>query len=386
MGILGYVLTQIYNQSFRNLLKAKILDPLNMNSTHVPVRFSDLPKSTLTCIATPHASGVVVSHWELASLVGAGAMISSAEDLIRFGTAHWDGNTPTGLAASLAEVAKPRLNDHGLGWEIHNDSLTKGGGTGGFRAHVNVNPKDKTTHVILSNSGGVSNEVTLEGEFSSMQGYWSGDLITRVRKRRLVCCINIDGRMVLYGLIRGNHPALSARSKFSDDHFYFSFPSIKTVYEGTVEDGELSGALTFSDGHCDTLTLRYSTEMPSDLRAGLHETMQGNLTSISGYWWGYLGGVKGLFIYVSITRVGELSVIELFSPDQHNQPISISTASFINDTFKIRSDQINSEFSGKLAGDGKSIKGTWNQHQSTPLTLYLSTQRPEREKRDTSAI
>ena len=101
-GILGYVLTQIYGQTYRNLLKQKILDPLKMNSTDAPTRFSDLSEDLRARIATPHSAGRAVSHWELSALIGAGGMISSAEDLIRFGTAHWNNESLYGLAASLS--------------------------------------------------------------------------------------------------------------------------------------------------------------------------------------------------------------------------------------------------------------------------------------------
>lgn len=234
-GILGYVLSQIYGQSYRDLLKTKILDPLNMTSTVVPTRFADLPDVISKRIASPHVAGKTVSHWELASLAGAGGMVSTAEDMIRFGKAHWSKDTPNGLAASLLEVAKPRLDHQGLGWGIDGDSPSHGGGTGGFRTFLKVNPVEKTVQVFLSNSAGASSEVSIKGDFSKLQGYWSGTLEKESESSRLVSYISKEGRMIVYSIDQNNNAALSTKARIMDDKFYITFPLVPAVYEGTVK-------------------------------------------------------------------------------------------------------------------------------------------------------
>ena len=383
MGILGYVLTQIYGQPFRDLLKEKILNPLEMSSTDSPVRFTELPGHIRERIATPHVAGEAVSHWELGSLAGAGAMISTAADLIRFGTAHWNVNTPVGLAASLAEVAKPRIDDQGLGWVNDGDNLSHGGGTGGFRSNLDVNPIDKTVRVFLSNSAGISHEESVEGNFESIHGYWSGVLNTETEKLRLVSYLDQHGQMVFYSVDQYNGAVLSSKSSFTNDDFSFSFPLIPGVFKGKLQ-GELSnreliGSLTVKDENVIPLTMQYSREMPALLRKGLDETMHGNLAGLSGYWWGYLGGKKGLFVYLKITSIGEIPVLRLYSPDQTGHANIISSASLKGKNVQMNSDDLSGSFTGKLSRDGKSMKGKWNQGGSTQLTLRYSSEKPVRE-------
>ena len=379
-GILGYVLTQIYKQSYRDLLKEKILDPLNMTSTDVPSRFVDLPEELTARIATPHNGGKAVSHWELGSLVGAGAMISSAEDLVKFGTAHWDNTIPQGLASSLAEVAKPRMENQGLGWGIDQDNLNHGGGTGGFRTDIEVNPKDRTVRVFLANSASTSGEIMTEGDFSLLQGYWSGVLNAPQNKLRLVSYISEAGRVVLYSIDQSYQAVLSAKAVFVNDQFTFSFPTIEGVFSGSFENGDLNGTFVQGGGRGIPITMKYSRAQPDSLREGLDKKMQGDLQRLEGYWSGYIKGQDGLFVYLKVTQIGDLPILEMFSPDQHDQAIPVSAASLKNGKFKFESHPINGHYSGKLSEKQKSIKGFWRQGLlPTPVTLRFSEKKPERE-------
>ena len=379
-GILGYVLTQIYGQSFRNLLKQKILDPLEMSSTDAPTRFTELPEEMRARIATPHLAGRAVRHWELSALVGAGGMISSAEDLIRFGTAHWNNKALRGLANSLMVVAKPRKPGQGLGWAIEGDILYHGGGTGGFRTKLEVDPKNRTVRVFLSNSASTSEEVKTEGNFLSIAGYWSGVLNTEKKKLRLVSYISETGRMVLYSIDQGNQAFLSAKSSLVNDRFDFSFPVIEGFYSGKLENGQLVGALMQGQGRARPLTLKYTKDIPDLLRKGLDETLSGDLKNLAGYWSGYLGNKKGLFIYMKNTTIGDLSILELYSPDQHDRAITIESARLKSAKFEFQSTGINGRFSGRLAKDRKSISGFWTQgRQRTAITLVLSEEKPVRK-------
>jgi len=379
-GILGYVLTQIYEQTYRDLLKEKILDPLNMTSTDVPTRFADLPDELTARIATPHNGGKAVRHWELGSLVGAGAMISSAEDLVKFGTAHWDNTIPQGLARSLAEVAKPRMDNQALGWRIDEDSLNHNGGTGGFRTGIEVNPIDKTVRVFLANSASMSEEITTEGDFLKLQGYWSGVLNTPQNKRRLVSYISDTGRVVVYSIDQDYQAVQSAKSVFVNDQFKFSFPAIEGIFSGKFENGDLNGTVVQGGGQGIPITMKYSRDVPDSLREGLGNKMQGDLQSLEGYWSGYIKGKDGLFVYLKVTQFGELSILEMYSPDQHDRAISVSAASLKNGKLKFESNQVNGKYSGKLSKDQKSIKGFWKQGLlPTRVTLRFSEEKPERE-------
>ena len=220
----------------------------------------------------------------------------------------------------------------------------------------------------------------MEGDFSQINGYWSGVLATEHRELRLVGFVSDVGRMVIYSIDQGNVPFISARSSFADGHFYFSFPPIEGVYEGRLEGRELHGNLVQSQDRRRQLKMEYSREMPELLRGAIDETMTGDLQSLQGYWWGYLGGNKGLFLYLQITTVGVLSIAQLYTPDQHHRAIMVSSTSLDGQAFKFFSKQVKGSYSGKLARDRNSIKGFWKQGLlPTPLTLYFSEEKPERE-------
>lgn len=379
MGILGYLLTQIYDLSYSHLLKVKILDPLCMTSTYAPTRFAELPESVRNRIAKPHVAGKEVGHWELSSLAGAGAMISTAEDLIRFGTAHWNSDTPADLAISMAEVAKPRLEDQGLGWEIDGDLLTHDGRTGGFCSKLDINKKDKSILVFLANSATPSYEAEVDGDFALLQGYWSG-VLTSSDKLRLILYVSHEGRAVIYSIDQNNAALLASKARFSKNKFQFLLPAISAIYEGELSNGELNGIVA-QNKRDRSLKMTYSATMPELLRDGIVGKIQGDIACLNGYWWGYVGGKKkGLFVYIKVTALDDLSVIELYSPDQATEPFFVSSASLKNNRFKFSSDMVNGKFTGKLAKDGKSIKGFWRQGRPFRLTLYLSDTQPQRDE------
>jgi len=306
-------------------------------------------------------------------------MISSAEDLIKFGTAHWDNTIPQGLANSLAEVAKPRMYNQGLGWGVFEDNLSHGGGTGGFSTGIEVNPKAKTVRVFLSNSSAASEEVTSEGDFLPLQGYWSGVLSIPENKLRLVAYISDTGRMIVYSIDQGYRTELSAKSVFDNNQFKFSFPRIEGVFSGKFENGDLNGTFLQGSGQGIPVTLKYSKDVPELLREGLDKTMQGDMQSMEGYWSGYIEGKEGLFVYLKVTQFDELSILELYSPDQGDQAIPVSAASLQNGKFNFESNQVNVKYSGTLSKDRKSVKGSWSQGRPTPVTLHFSEEKPERE-------
>ena len=280
----------------------------------------------------------------------------------------------------VSEVAKPRKPGQGLGWAIEGDILIHGGGTGGFRTNLEVNPKNRTVRVFLSNSASSSGEVRIEGDFLSIQGYWSGVLKTEKKKLRLVSYISQTGRMVLYSIDQGHQSFLSAKSSLVNDRFDFSFPVIEGIYSGRFEKGELVGAITQGGGHGRPLTLIYSKDIPDILRKGLDETLLGNLKNLAGHWSGYLGGKEALFVYIKISNIGELSILELYSPDQHDQAITINSARLESGKFEFRSDGINGKFSGKLAKNRKSISGFWKQgRKRTELALIFTEEKPVRK-------
>ena len=80
MGLLGHGLSLRAGMDYEAVLKARILEPLKMGST--AVSFSPGMKARL---AVGHgANPEPVSNWDLAALAGAGALRSSANDMLTF--------------------------------------------------------------------------------------------------------------------------------------------------------------------------------------------------------------------------------------------------------------------------------------------------------------
>ncbi|NRB53959.1 MAG: beta-lactamase family protein [Saprospiraceae bacterium] len=150
-GLLGYCLTQVTNQSFEGLLNTFIFQPYEMtNSTSI--------RATLTEHLVPgrDASGKVTSNWDMSALVGAGGIISSVSDLVKFAQAQFGNNVP---ALQLSQTPSFTVNKKlklGLGWHISKgdskqDLHWHNGGTGGYSSCMVLDLEQQTAAIILTN-------------------------------------------------------------------------------------------------------------------------------------------------------------------------------------------------------------------------------------------
>lgn len=155
VGLLGHLLALKNNTTYEDLMVAVIADPLGMDNTRV--KFSD---EMLTNLAMGHRGRIQVENWDLTTLAGAGAIRSTAVDMIKYVAANM-GIEKTNLypAMQLAhknsrtEGAEPIV---GLGWHtqiLDGDSIIwHNGGTGGYRTFAGFTEDGKAGVVVLSNS------------------------------------------------------------------------------------------------------------------------------------------------------------------------------------------------------------------------------------------
>ncbi|HEX6316338.1 MAG TPA: serine hydrolase, partial [Gemmatimonadaceae bacterium] len=157
MGLLGHALSQSAGSSYEDLVRARILTPLGMTNTAI----------TLTPWMSDHLamghdpSGNVTANWDLPSLAGAGALRSTANDMLKFIAAAAD-TTHGPLAKAMALAQRPRMaagpGRIGLNWITRfsaNDTIVwHNGGTGGYRTFAGVSPRRRVGVVVLTNSGG----------------------------------------------------------------------------------------------------------------------------------------------------------------------------------------------------------------------------------------
>lgn len=149
-GILGYTLTQIEGQSYEQMLQQRIFDPLDMQHSTTQRK---LVKDRL--VTGLNKRGNPTSYWDLGAIPGAGAVVSTAEDLVKFAQANFD---PNNEAMKLQQQKTFTVNndwDMALGWFIQKKNTKQlywhSGGTGGFRSMLVLHPDSKKGVVVLSN-------------------------------------------------------------------------------------------------------------------------------------------------------------------------------------------------------------------------------------------
>jgi serine-type D-Ala-D-Ala carboxypeptidase/endopeptidase len=155
-GLLGYILALRAGQSYEQLVRERICAPLRLVDTSISIPVQALPR-----FADGHnRRGRKVSHWDLATLAGAGALRSTVADLLRFlelqlrqpttrlGRVAWATHEPRVRRGRLAQ---------GLGWASLPlrgqpvEMLWHNGGTGGFRGFVGFVKENATGVAVLSN-------------------------------------------------------------------------------------------------------------------------------------------------------------------------------------------------------------------------------------------
>ena len=158
-GLLGFVVSRRAGMSYEELVRKRICDPLQMNST--------------TITLTPEMKGRLavghqvvnlesVANWDFgAPLAPAGAIRSSTNDLLKFLAANL-GYTKTPLAAAMKTMLSVRRPtgapnmEVALGWHIYTahdkEIIWHNGATGGYRTFFGFDPKNHVGVVALSNT------------------------------------------------------------------------------------------------------------------------------------------------------------------------------------------------------------------------------------------
>ena len=159
VGLLGHVLALHAGTSYEALVKERILEPLDMS--HSAVTFTPW---MLEHLALGHnAGGDVVSNWDAPTLAGAGALRSTAEDMLTFLDANLHPERgPLQEAMAFAQVERAPVGQPdraiGLNWmSLHTGADTivwHNGGTGGYRTFSGIIPSKKIGVVVLTNTGG----------------------------------------------------------------------------------------------------------------------------------------------------------------------------------------------------------------------------------------
>lgn len=162
-GLLGHALTRAAKTDYETLVKQRITIPLGMKSTSIQI---DPAAQARVASGYEESEGKLVpaKAWtfkDSSVLAGAGALRSTARDMIRYVAAN-AGLVETKLAPAFADAQSERADGNGpgmtvgLGWQRRQlgDRIViwHNGGTGGFHAFCAFDPIAKNGVVVLSNS------------------------------------------------------------------------------------------------------------------------------------------------------------------------------------------------------------------------------------------
>ena len=368
-GLLGYLLGEIHQASYTELVQELIFQPLGMKDTFVSTPGFELPARVKARFAQGHADGEEVSAWHL-YLAGAGAVVSTAEDLLKFASAHWNPETPKRLSAALTLAIKPQTLEYGLGWHQDEGKVSHHGRTGGFSSYFELDVAQKSVYLTLQNGAYSRAQREQKGDFKTVVGLWSGSLTESLP---LLLNLQPDGTAVLYSLNQGSAPIPSGRSSFQEGTLEIEFPSVNGIFKARLEGKELIGDWV-QGAAPQKLTLTHTDKLPKALEDSLKKRFPNDLAPLLGYWSGKIGG-SSLFVYLEVQKIGSQYEAFFFSPTQHSQAISLSELSFQNETVALAVPSVKGSFSGKRKGG--EITGHWRQGLPLILKLKHSEERPE---------
>lgn len=157
VALLGYALAAQAGTSYDKLLQKSILGPLGMRRSGI-----ELADTVQAGLAPGHdATGHAVPGWHLSLFAGAGGIVSTAADMLRYLQANM-GLLPTSLypAMQLAQTPKsagPRPEDRiGLVWMTHQlpdgNIIWHSGMTGGYASFIGFTADHRHGVVILTNT------------------------------------------------------------------------------------------------------------------------------------------------------------------------------------------------------------------------------------------
>ena len=264
-GLLGHVLALRAGVDFETLVRQRVTDPLGMTSTTIAVSPAHAAR-----LATGHDLGrKPVTGFYVPALAGAGALRSTANDMLTFLAAEL-GHRETPLAAAMAAQIAPRRPgpsqgiETALGWRIRTtptgEVVCHGGGTPGQLSYLGFDRPRGVGVVVLTNCAASNDRDNIGRHLLFGEQLWSdrpsielsSDVLERYVGRyaltpRTGLAITRDGgRLFAQRLIEGlkrPRPILE------------TFPVSKTCFFWKVVSSEITFEMG-SDGSVTALELR----------------------------------------------------------------------------------------------------------------------------------
>jgi len=155
-GILGQALSNRAGLSYPNLVQEEVTGPLGMSDTVVSLSREQLARF----IQGYDAAHRPVRPWDLDAMAGAGAIRSTADDMLTYLDTQLHAEKFGALATALAQSHQLRADVASdsriaLAWIYDTDTGTywHNGATGGYSAYAFFQPKGDYAAVVLANGG-----------------------------------------------------------------------------------------------------------------------------------------------------------------------------------------------------------------------------------------
>ena len=155
-GLLAHALARKAGKSYEQLVIERICKPLGMRDTKMTLDAAERAR-----LAQGHDfAGFEMPPWDFDALAGAGAIRSTADDMLTFVAANLDlVDSPLRDAMRMTherQAAADARTDVGLGWHIGTRTGARwhNGQTGGYHSFVGFVPDKKVGVVVLGNNGG----------------------------------------------------------------------------------------------------------------------------------------------------------------------------------------------------------------------------------------
>lgn len=153
VSLLAVILEKVYNQSYEELVKAKITSPLKMTDTKINLSVEDEKR-----FAEGHNSnGQIAEKWDLGTFAGAGGLRSTSEDMIQFVKANLSDTIPAFKLSHYSTFNNGRDNV-GMAWQLAitkkgNEMIWHNGMTQGFSSFCGLIKSKNVGVVVLNNTG-----------------------------------------------------------------------------------------------------------------------------------------------------------------------------------------------------------------------------------------
>ena len=162
VGLLGEALSRRAGMSYEQLVTNRVLRPLGMSDTRITLT----PYMKRRLAAGHDQHGHVAANWDVRGIPAAGALRSSANDMLKFAAAALANDGPLGPAFTLAEQPRRTLaaaQRIGLNWLISQagpiEIVWHNGGTGGHRSYLGLDRRNQRAVVVLTNSANGADDI-----------------------------------------------------------------------------------------------------------------------------------------------------------------------------------------------------------------------------------